>query len=117
DSPSEARFRSEVRSFIRAHYPSADGNSDSSVPNEDVLDSWRAALAARGWTVPHWPREYGGAGLSIAEQVVCAEEMAKARVPALGNAQGTQMIGPILQLYGTDQQKRKHLRAIATLQV
>jgi alkylation response protein AidB-like acyl-CoA dehydrogenase len=75
---------------------------------------WLERMAGKGWTVPNWPREYGGAGLSKDEYVVLLEEMARinARSPLQG--MGVTMIGPTLLEYGTDDQKQRHLPKIAT---
>ena len=43
---------------------------------------WRDKLAAKGWIAPAWPKEYGGAGLSIMEQFIMNEEFAEAGAPS-----------------------------------
>lgn len=74
---------------------------------------WMDAMASRGWTVPDWPSEYGGGGLSPAETKILREEMAaiKARNPL--NSFGISMLGPALLKYGTEEQKLEHLPKIA----
>jgi len=57
---------------------------------------------------PAWPKEYGGAGLSIMQQFVFNEELALARAPRPGGI-GITMAGPTIIVYGTDEQKREHL--------
>ena len=73
---------------------------------------WLEVNAARGFTAPTWPREYGGAGLSKAEAKILAEEMAALglRPPLIGFGQS--MIGPLLLQEGTEEQKRQHLPPI-----
>ena len=44
---------------------------------------WAAVLAERGWIAPHWPKEYGGAGLSAKQEFILQEEMMRARVPTV----------------------------------
>jgi alkylation response protein AidB-like acyl-CoA dehydrogenase len=74
---------------------------------------WLERMAARGWTVPTWPKEYGGAGLSKEEFVVLLDELQRIKArPPLGGM-GVSMIGPTLLEYGTDEQKLEHLPAIA----
>ena len=70
-------------------------------------------MAEKGWTVPTWPREYGGGGLSTAEYVVLLEEMRAigARPPLVNR--GTSMVGPTLLEVGSEDQKKRHLPAIA----
>ncbi len=74
---------------------------------------WLDVMAARGWTVPDWPREYGGGGLSAAEAKVLKEEMAAigARPPL--TSFGISMLGPALLKFGTEAQKTHYLGQIA----
>jgi alkylation response protein AidB-like acyl-CoA dehydrogenase len=74
---------------------------------------WLQRAAERGFTVPTWPREYGGADLSNREYVTLLEEMHAigASAPVMG--MGIMMIGPTLLEYGTDEQKTRHLPPIA----
>ena len=83
-------------------------------------DVWNRALGFarrlvdRGWLAPHWPTEYGGAGLTIMQQVVYAEEMANFGAPYVGGV-GIGMVGPILILNGTPKQKAEFLPEITSL--
>ena len=74
---------------------------------------WLDLMAEKGWTVPHWPKEYGGGGLSIDENRVLREEMSRigARTPLFGGM-GTSMIGPALLEFGSEEQKKEHLPRI-----
>ncbi len=74
---------------------------------------WLDVMASRGWTVPDWPREYGGGGLSSAEAKVLKEEMAAigARPPL--TSFGISMLGPALLKFGTETQKTHYLGQIA----
>ena len=76
---------------------------------------WLDRMAEKGWTVPQWPKEYGGGGLSIDENRVLNEEMRriKARTPLFGGM-GTSMIGPALLEFGTEEQKKEHLPRICS---
>ena len=74
---------------------------------------WLKAMAERGWTVPDWPKEYGGGGLSAAETKVLREEMAAIRARNPLNSFGISMLGPALLKYGTEEQKLEHLPKIA----
>ncbi|MFV2089990.1 MAG: acyl-CoA dehydrogenase family protein, partial [Pseudomonadales bacterium] len=69
------------------------------------------------FTVPTWPEEYGGAGLSNREYVILLEEMREigTRAPVMG--MGIMMIGPTLLEYGTPEQMARHLPPIARGQV
>jgi len=72
---------------------------------------WHAALNERGWVAPHWPKEYGGAGLTPMEQFVLNEELARAAAPSVGGS-GVSLLGPTIILHGTDEQRRRYLPPI-----
>ncbi len=74
---------------------------------------WFERMLAKGWTVPEWPREYGGAGLDAQQARILKKEMTRlgCRTPLYGL--GIWMLGPALLEYGNEEQKRVHLRAIA----
>ena len=74
---------------------------------------WLDRMAERGWTVPDWPAEYGGGGLSPAETKVLRAEMARLGCRSPLNSFGISMLGPALLKYGTEAQKREHLPPIA----
>jgi len=134
DSPEQAAFRAEVRAFVRDRFPAAytpDPAAEQSLEPEDVwgynwpvdrnsadlarkagAQEWAAALAERGWIAPHWPVEYGGAGLSAMEEFILHEEMMRARVPTV-NGIGAFLLGPTLLAHGTDAQRAEHLPPIA----
>ena len=78
-----ATFRDAVAAFIADLVgPDWHGIGALSADERDRFSkSARAALAARGWVAPHWPVEYGGAGLGPAEYVVLAEELSSAAIP------------------------------------
>ena len=120
DNTDQATFRIEVREFLEATQATrADGRSPgatfgrSSVDADkrEDYDAWKAALAERGWIAPHWPKEYGGAGLSVLEQSVLNEEFAEAETGNVGGF-GTMMIGPTLIVHGTEEQKQEYLGRI-----
>jgi alkylation response protein AidB-like acyl-CoA dehydrogenase len=74
---------------------------------------WLEVMVEKGWTVPTWPREYGGAGLTKQEFMVLQEEIRRigARAPLTGR--GINYIGPTILEFGTPQQKEKWLPRLA----
>jgi acyl-CoA dehydrogenase len=78
----------------------------------DAQRVWLEKMAARGWTVPEWPREYGGGGLTKEEARILREEMAriKARLPL--TSFGISMLGPALLKYGSEKLKQEHIPKI-----
>jgi alkylation response protein AidB-like acyl-CoA dehydrogenase len=88
------------------------GGREASFKSE-AQRQWLEAMAALGWTVPDWPSEYGGGGLSPAETKILRQEMAAigARNPLYSF--GISMLGPALLKYGTEEQKKRFLPEIA----
>ena len=70
-------------------------------------------MAERGWTVPRWPREYGGGGLSAAEHLVLQDEMSALGCRSPLFSFGIHMLGPVLLKRGNDEQKARYLPPIA----
>jgi len=74
---------------------------------------WMDAMASKGWTVPDWPKEYGGGGLSRAEAKVLQQEMTRLRCRQPLSSFGIWMLGPALLHFGTEEQKKHFLPPIA----
>lgn len=74
---------------------------------------WLERMAERGYTVPMWPREYGGAGLDKAENQVLQDELRRINARPAHLGMGISMIGPALLEFGTEAQKLEHLPKIA----
>ncbi len=115
-------FRAQARDWLEANCPESMrspigideavwGGRRAKFPNEDSK-LWLERMAAKGWTAPTWPTEYGGGGLSKDEAAVLTQELKriKARPPLISF--GLWMIGPVLLEYGTEEQKREHLPKI-----
>ena len=79
----------------------------------DAQRVWLERMGARGWTVPEWPREYGGGGLSREQSKILREEMRKLGCRSPLDSFGIWMLGPALLRYGNEEQKREHLPKIA----
>jgi alkylation response protein AidB-like acyl-CoA dehydrogenase len=113
-SPAEEAFRAELRAWLAAHLPrhfapgELDEEQDADARFERLL-GWHRAMHAGGWVGIHWPREYGGRGASIMEQVVYAEEMGRAGAPPPINPIAIMMVGPTLMQWGTEEQKRRFI--------
>lgn len=74
--------------------------------------AWERTLAAAGWSCVGWPQQYGGRGLSIAQQVIYHEEYARAGGPGRVGHIGEGLIGPTLIAYGSEDQKQRFLPGI-----
>ncbi|QNE31143.1 acyl-CoA dehydrogenase [Sphingomonas sp. NBWT7] len=108
----EANCPPEMREPIRSEKDSVWGGRDQSAMTP-AQKQWMDAMGAKGWTVPDWPKEYGGGGLSAAEAKVLREEMARIRARNPLSSFGISMLGPALLKYGTEEQKKEHLPKIA----
>jgi alkylation response protein AidB-like acyl-CoA dehydrogenase len=117
-SPSEKAFRDEFRSWLAANRPSwADGHSDGDQHGGDQgwLErrvAWQRQLHEAGYLGLNWPREYGGRGATLMEQLIFSQEMVEARAPEPINVIGLGMGGPVIIHHGTDEQKRRYLGRI-----
>lgn len=78
----------------------------------ELRKEWERELASGRWTCPGWPPEYGGRGLSIAEQVAFQEEYGLAGGPGRMGHIGEGLVGPTLIAFGTDDQKSRFLPGI-----
>ena len=117
-------FRKSARAWLADNCPPG-ARGSGEVPNGstkiEIQDSdtrlWLNRMIQRGWTVPAWPKEYGGGGLSKDEYIILLEEMKhiNARPPLSGF--GTSMIGPTILEYGTEEQKQRHIPRIARAEV
>ncbi len=114
--PEAETFRADVRTFLNANLPS-DWRGLGALERDEAeafVTVWRRTLADNGMIGITWPKEYGGGGRGKLEQVVLAEEFAKAGVPIYRVADTTsvKMLGNTLVRWGTDAQKRQYLPGI-----
>jgi len=118
------QFRDECRTWLEKNCPQSMRISLKSF--EDIYNGgrkpeiahpdqklWCDRMAERGWTVPHWPKEYGGGGLNKEELRVLRQEMARINAQPALDSFGISMLGPALLKFGTEEQKQEHLPPIA----
>ncbi|HMG45905.1 MAG TPA: acyl-CoA dehydrogenase family protein [Allosphingosinicella sp.] len=118
------QFREDVRAWLEANCPpemrqpmrdesDACWGGRNPAFKSDAQKSWLETMAGRGWTVPDWPKDYGGGGLTPAETKILKQEMARigARNPLMSF--GISMLGPALLKYGSEEQKQRFLPEIA----
>ena len=107
------RFRLEARRWLETHVPAGDPPLDGNAAREFVL-GWQKTQAEHGWAGLAWPKEVGGRGLTVLEQIVWFEEYARAGAPSPLNASfvGLNHAGPTLIANGTAEQKAFHLPRI-----
>jgi acyl-CoA dehydrogenase len=117
-------FRQETRAWLEANCPSEMrepvrdeddiywGGRRAAFKN-DAQKAWFEACVAKGYTVPAWPKEYGGAGLNPAEAKILREEMTRINARPPLSSFGIWMLGPALLHFGTEGQKQRFLNEIA----
>ncbi len=116
-------FREEVRGWLEENCPASmrtpmpadesPGGGRRAVYKNPDTKVWMDRMAERGFTVPMWPKEYGGAGLSKEENMVLGEELRRINARPAHVGMGISMIGPALLEFGTEEQKQEHLPKIA----
>jgi alkylation response protein AidB-like acyl-CoA dehydrogenase len=110
------QFRKELRAWLCANLTdevkAADRRRGRDPGAFDTLRRWDAAVADAGWGAVSWPREYGGRGATVLEQLAYAEETTRARAPMPLNLIGMNNIAPAIMQYGTDDQNRELLPRI-----
>ncbi len=116
-SDREQQFRAEVREFVSSRWS---GSQTDDTEGDDTEAAQRTrryeqALKERGWLTMAWPKEYGGLGAPHFDQLIFAEESAAVGAPLGG--QSVQMVGPLLMIHGTDEQKLEHLPRISSGEV
>jgi len=112
---SSLEFRQQVRSFVQSRIPDDIRQAVRSGQqlSRDRSIAWNRLLAAEGFLVPHWPRQWGGGGWTVQQQMVFDEEMCTNDAPEQ-NSITFDMIGPVLIRYGNDAQRERFLPAIAS---
>jgi alkylation response protein AidB-like acyl-CoA dehydrogenase len=113
-TPEELRFRDELRAWLEANVPK-DWEQVREYPPEErfeFLRVWQRKLYEAGWAGISWPREFGGRGASLMQQVIFWQEMARAGAPPMANVIGLGLIGPTIIAFGTEAQKRRFLPKI-----
>jgi alkylation response protein AidB-like acyl-CoA dehydrogenase len=111
-------FRDRVRDWLRGHLPEDWKQRMLGASEEEFVEfqkSWFRTMRDGGYIAPHWPVEWGGAGLSFAEQIVLYEELARAGAPRLVIYFISLHHTPATLLeWGTEAQRTRYLPAILT---
>jgi acyl-CoA dehydrogenase len=117
-------FRAETRTWLEANCPPEMREPMRSEKDlcwggrhfqfqSPAQKQWLDVMASRGWTVPDWPTDYGGGGLSPAEAKILKEEMRSLGCRSPLTSFGISMLGPALRKYGNEEQKKRFLTEIA----
>jgi len=112
----EERFRAEAAAWLEAQLSAPFRDLRGLATHGGKVErrrEWERALGAARWSCIGWPEAYGGRDASLAEQVIFAEEYARARAPGRLGYMGVELLGPTLLAFGTQEQRRRFLPAIA----
>jgi alkylation response protein AidB-like acyl-CoA dehydrogenase len=117
DTEEEAEFRQEVRDFLDEQLTpdvleKILEERDQYYEGRPHAREFSRKLGAKGWLVPQWPKEYGGLGSSPAHRRIIIEELSS-RGASAGGGIATSIVGPVIMLHGTEEQKREFLPKIA----
>ena len=104
-------FAAEVRRFLREHWALAPFEPVPPPVWEAAANRWYAALCRRGWSVPAWPKNFGGAGWSLEQRFIWDRAVALAQAPAVDPV-GVGVVGPLVQLYGGEALGKRYLNDI-----
>ncbi|MGB0686480.1 MAG: acyl-CoA dehydrogenase family protein [Paracoccaceae bacterium] len=112
-SDQERAFQSEVQSFLAKNLPDdiaakvrlGDGLT------KDMMDLWHSILNAKGWLATTWPKAFGGPGWTPVQKHIFEEECCRAYAPRIVPF-GLNMLGPVLQKFGTAEQQESILPRI-----
>jgi alkylation response protein AidB-like acyl-CoA dehydrogenase len=112
-------FRREFRAWLDANLPQ--GSRGNSLQGEFMRAEsadwkfhleWHKKMHSSAWVGISWPKEYGGRGATLEQQIVYNEELARANAPSLVNALGIGLVGPTLMHWGTEEQKKRYIPKI-----
>ncbi|MFC6634334.1 acyl-CoA dehydrogenase family protein [Microbulbifer taiwanensis] len=117
-SPEDEAFRREVADWLKENLRGEfeqlkfrGGPGDEHMFAEE-RQRWEQKLAEGGWTCVGWPKEHGGRGCSIEQQVIFHEEYARAGAPGRVGHIGEGLAGPTIIAFGSEAQQKKYLPGI-----
>ena len=114
DTPEQVAYRAQVRAWLEQNSSQAPvlQGPDALTDEQEIIAArraWQGKLAEGGLAGVSWPKEYGGQGLGPIEQVICNQEIARAKVPGILDAIGVGMLGPTIIAHGSEEQKSRYL--------
>src|SRR6204780_4038132 len=104
-TPQERQFGDALRAWLEAHAPrdweARQSATESMEARFAFLREWQRQVYEAGWAGLSWPKEYGGRGATLMEQVIFTAEMARAAAPPLPGILGLALVGPTLIAFGS----------------
>jgi alkylation response protein AidB-like acyl-CoA dehydrogenase len=116
--PEDETFRAELRECLKENRPPDSAGAHFAVEffsSEDGEEferriEWHKRLYEGRWIAIHWPKEHGGRGASLVQQIIYEEELARVGAPRTVNGQGLGLVGPTLMQWGTAEQRHRYLQ-------
>lgn len=105
-------FREEIKSWLAHNTPPSLHKESSLETFVKIGREWQKKLSEGKWLGVHWPKEFGGRGLTLVEEAIAQEELGRAQAPQILGLFGLTMVGPVLIKHGTELQKKKYLSKI-----
>ena len=112
-SADELAFRDDVRAWLEANLPQdiRDKVVNYRGLSKDDVMRWHRILAAKGWSVPHWPQAWGGTGWDLTQRYLFEEQFGLSGAPNLPPF-GPSMCASVLLRFGTEEQQQRFLPRI-----
>src|SRR5580704_9179445 len=116
-SEEDEAFRRDFRQWLEKNLP-RDWHDEGELHDPDTKEEferrrgWHRELYDQGWMCIHWPREYGGRGASLLQQIIYSQELDRAKAPPTVNFQGIARVGPTLMQWGSAEQKKRYIPRI-----
>ena len=121
DTPTEAAFRAEARTWLEANAEPIDPDHPAATMGEFLTpevvaeaQAWQKKKAEAGWACITWPKELGGRGATPMESAIWGQEQEKFRLPADIFSIGIGMCGPTLLTHGTPEQQTRWIPKLVT---
>ena len=115
-TPEERQFRDELRVWLEQNLPQQWTETIAAMEDQrerfEFLRGWQRKVYEGGWAGVNWPKQYGGRGATLIEQVIFHEEMARVGAPQMPGILGLGLVGPTLIAVGTEKQKQRFLKPI-----
>jgi alkylation response protein AidB-like acyl-CoA dehydrogenase len=119
-TPGQEAFRQQVRTWLAENLPPDWGGPRFTGPDDEAENArfqidWERRLYAAGYQGIHWPKAYGGQGLTVVEHLIAAEELGRVSAPEGINTLGKELVGPIVMALGTEEQKKHYIPRLLRL--
>jgi alkylation response protein AidB-like acyl-CoA dehydrogenase len=115
-TPSELALREEIRAFLIEHQPARGAMPEEFGARVGFLREWQRTLHDAGLIGLSWPKEHGGRGATLSEQIVANQVLAEAGAPPIIGSVGLDVVGPSIVDHGTPDQKSRFLDGILSAQ-